>query len=439
MKRFFNPQTDVVLSMEEEAILLDQAQSDITEATTALAAAGRADDTDAALSDTSDISDSIEAPTEVDQALANDVKDMAVAGTDIDVGELEPSISDIDGVAVESVADMLKSVWNSIVAMLEKAWKFIKNFYDSFFGPIESLQKRIEKMQADYAALKGRKAVEGATVTVRGDPRAFMVGAKTVKINEVNFEIDRLTHFAKELFTKFPAVVLNVGKSMAAFYNNFGTSDTDTNLRVVVKAVSAAVTDMQRIALPGRTSHDDKYRDHSEKFIGNFSVDGSALHVEKLQGHGEDELMALCQMNFKVSNQGTDRGMRFSYQSQDTGKNESGITYPVRTPEEYIATLAKLRELVAVMLDYKRGHIGESLTEQGTKVRKASEKAISESKADDKTTAMLRRTLKMNISYSRWASQPMVGAMQGIARNINHQLTMFESAKKFFHQEKPAA
>lgn len=448
MKRFFNnqPAGDVVLSMEEEAILFDQAQSDIAESTAALSAAGRAAETDSGLDDVSEIVDSIEKPTEVDTALASDVKDMAVAGTDIAVDELDGGEGEegagVDGdgnISTEGITDTIREIWQSIMAMLAKAWKAIKNFFASIFGAIENIDKRIDKCLVLMKAHSGKVAtIARDAVQVKGRRDAFMMNGKALEVDQLPMEWKVLNGFVKNLFHKTPEHVLEFGKQAEDFFKSVTGQNVDAKTSELADKVSKNVFDYSKLIVAGGQSDVE-----SNSFIGNFSV--TVVGSENLRAATDPlaKMKAAQAVKFTVKNHGQngkdDRDANSAWsEAAGQGRTQTiGYSYAVKPADVYVKLLMELSEAAKTILEYKRGGFADKLEKQGDTLRNASNEAIRRLKEEDtKLAAALKPALGLNSTYSRWAGQPMSDCIKGIGFALSHQVLMCEKVQQYYSKQK---
>lgn len=134
MRKFIEraPARQVVrLSVEEEAILIDEQQQRLDDINSNDAQVDRLLDTSEVIDDVHAAVATVEEPGEVEQELVTAVADMAVAGTDANADDVI-NLTEA-GVVTESftgdVMDKLKKLWEKIRELMLAAWEQIKAFF----------------------------------------------------------------------------------------------------------------------------------------------------------------------------------------------------------------------------------------------------------------------------------------------------------------------
>lgn len=160
MKRHLQPvpKTQPHLSIEEEAIFIDEYNQSDAELNELGAAANRLIVTDEILVDAQSAIQQTWNAGDVDQSLVGAVADMAVAGTDADP---EVFAGPTEGLSAESFGSAIKNaalrIWEAIKAAIEKIWMAIKKFFSNiaeFFTGNKRKEEEARAKQLEEEALR---------------------------------------------------------------------------------------------------------------------------------------------------------------------------------------------------------------------------------------------------------------------------------------------
>lgn len=405
----------VVLSLEEEQILLQEAQQDAAEVATDLNEVDRLVEVTAGLEDLAVIADGIEEATPAEVALIETAGDMAVAGTDIPAEEVVPAMEAYKGgrIATENIRDTAASIWRQIQAFVKKVWEKIEGFFYKIFGTIPGLRKRLEALEESIDAAGG-KSVEGdkKKFKVSSGVSAFCVDHKPVKTEaDLKAAVKDTLDTYKWIFTNSADLVAQVGKELAGAIGDFDpTKGAEEQAKVVAETAK-------------------KYA----QSLGRSFPKGSTENLPKLDGFvviGGKQLLGNTRLVAKYFKDSTDAGVlgqldRYRRSSVElAGARDKDAAVP---SEFDFATLSiasakdlvkQAGEMLDLLEDFHRGKGWKEVKKVKTDLENASSKATtamsklkeSEEASERAVVPYFRAVLNFNGVYAGWTQKPYMGS-----------------------------
>lgn len=153
------PSVGTCVSMEEEVMMMADANEAANDAASGLAEVKELTDVSDGLEDLADVVDGIDAATDTDIALVETAVQMAVAGSSTEVEEVAPAMESFRGkkIATEGFRETASKIWETIKEMLKKVWERITSFFTNIFGAIPNLRRRIEALQSQLSQASASK------------------------------------------------------------------------------------------------------------------------------------------------------------------------------------------------------------------------------------------------------------------------------------------
>jgi hypothetical protein len=155
MQRHLKPVVPVVsLSVEEEAILLDEQNQTVNGLVADEVTIDRVVDANEIILDAEHVMQQVAQAGPVEQELLGAVADMAIAGGDM-AEEENPwqyhdpnSIHNSNESFVDSAMEKIKKLWEQIKAFLDRAWEAVKNFFKNIFSTTKPVKNKLDKLEA---------------------------------------------------------------------------------------------------------------------------------------------------------------------------------------------------------------------------------------------------------------------------------------------------
>jgi len=227
-----------VLALEEEEVIIDEAQTDGAEVATDLAEAERIVEVSDALEDLAVIADGIEEATPTEVALIENAGQMAVAGSDVEPEEVVPQMTEPvmaeDGTTVvqesfigrkistEGIREVARTIWENVKKFLKSIWEKITRFFHNIVAGVPRLQASIKSLKASVEAAKeaGKKA-EGKIEVSSGVAALSINGAAVTTGATLKKGLQELVMASKYVFESYAksaaARGYDVAKAIASF------------------------------------------------------------------------------------------------------------------------------------------------------------------------------------------------------------------------------
>jgi hypothetical protein len=402
---------DENISMEEEAIMLDESSQAAAETAQDLSEAERIVEVSDALEDLAVVAGSKDELTPQEAQLLETAGDMAVAGTDVDPDEIVPSMEsfkDANGkilgsIVMESFREKAKSLWEAILRILKDIWNKIEAFFYKIFGTIPRRRKQLAalKDKAEHASGLQRKEAKFSVAVNR-----YMVtgGAPIKTVEGYQKALGDVVKTAEWVYGPYVDSLGKKGDKIASALEDFNVdnpAESTDKLRAELPATAHA---------PGAVSHRSSRWEKFSVMKGHDLLGGVSLFSLSLEGKGGENTLAVLERERQAQ-------VHLS-ESQDKSKdNSSSIDFPTITPVQCESLIKDLEELFEAMEKYQRGKAKGEIEKTRKKIEAASKKAEgasskakeSEEAAERAAVPHYRALINFNIAYARWIESPIMG------------------------------
>ena len=437
------------ISMEEEAVMIDEAKSVEAEVPADLVEADRLEATSDSLEDLAVIADGIDEASPEEIALVRTVSDMAVAGTDVQSEEVIPetvvplqlevtgeagqstagsgSVAAIANeayigrkIATETIREVARNIWESIKKFLKEIWAKIEKFFYNILGEIPRLRRSIEGLKKRVEAVSESGKVAGKDkITINVGVAALSIDYKPVTTASATEKaIDDLAAMSKWVFGDYVNSLSSVGEKIATVITGFDAKAAGKSVDAMIQAAGNFIVDVK---ISGATKGSDKrYPDYSCKtsppLIGNVSL--MSRYKERV-GAEKETLAALDQC----------RTARLELNATSDTAKEGPKEFQIMpfTTSEMESILNKSEKLIDVLEDFKRGAKLTKITKTRKDIETASNKAetsVNTLKASDaagerEVVPYYRAILNFNKAYASWSASPIMTAHRHVITSIN--------------------
>lgn len=416
----------VVLSLEEEAVVISEVAADEAAITTELSEVARATDVSDAMEDLAVIADNIEEATPVEGALFDTAANMAVAGTDIEPTVLVPASESFKGRKLSAESMNIKAralaIWQQIKEALRRIWVRIESFFHKYFGMMPGLKRDIEAARKRVQASAGMTAAE-KKMPVTSGVRTLTVDGKVLKTEtEV---LDTLKVFKTVIGDVFgtSSAIKKSGEDILSAINAFDAEEPQ-------KEVAALVTKFRSYK---NTSSSFKPTSGFNSRYPGFSISATAplfnntsivFKQPATKETSDIAYLSMCARSGSFNVQTTDKVIA----------TPESIDFSVMSISGMESVLSICDDLVDVVETYQRS---KALTEASafkSKLAAVSEKAGSvidalNSKGETPNTAAVsayRALINMNTFYCNLIANPSTGLatnLQSTVRTMLHLIT----------------
>lgn len=406
------PLGDESISMEEEAIMLDESSTCAAEADQDLREAERIVEVANALEDLAVKAGSVDELSDSEAALLESAGDMAVAGTDTAPDEIVPSMESFrqDGkifgkVVMENFREKADRVWQNIKRILKEIWEKIGNFFYKIFGTIprkrKALKSLLEKVEASHSLARDQ-----AKFTV-GGARFMYVGATALKTAGA-YE-GALKEFEKTASWVYGDHVSHIKATSDEIAKHLESFDVEKPTEATA-AVAKALIGNRVKALPGLASSNGGSRwSNFEVSKGHDLLGGQALfHLTPKKTEGASDLAVLDYARQAM--------VQLAPSSDKAAPGGQSIEFQTMTQAEMIDSIKLLEKLLDHMEGYQRGKAKGEIEAAKKKIAAASEKAEkageskrgSENDADRVAIPHFRALVNFNVALARWVESPTI-------------------------------
>lgn len=407
------PLGDESISMEEEAIMLDESSTCAAEADQDLREAERIVEVANALEDLAIKAGSVDELSDSEAALLESAGDMAVAGTDTAPDEIVPameSFKDADGkilgkVVMENFREKADRVWQNIKKILKEIWEKIAQFFYKIFGTIprkrKALKSLLEKVEASHSLSR-----EQAKFTVAG-ARFMYVGANALKTaGAYEGALKEFVATAKWVYDDHVGHIKATSDEIAKHLEQFDVEKPTE----ATAAVAKALVNNRVKALPGLGSASAGSRwSNFEVQKGHDLLGGQALfHLTPKKTEGASDLAILDYARQAM--------VQLAPSSDKAAPTGQSIEFQTMTQAEMIDSIKLVEKLLDYMEGYQRGKAKGEIEAAKKKIAAASEKAEkageskrgSENDADRVAIPHFRALVNFNVALARWVESPTV-------------------------------
>lgn len=411
------------LSLEEEAVLVDEANTALTEANADMGEADHALDVSEALDDLAVIAEDIDEATPTEVALIENVAQAAVAGTDVGSEEIVPAMESYIGkrISTESLKDTARNIWASIQQLLKRIWKNIEEFFYKIFGSIPAKRRTIKALRDKLDDMSG-KVIDQKSFTVSSGVSSITVDDKALKSgSEVKSALDTQVEICKWAFNGYSAHLSKIGENIADAIADFDATKAEDSAKKVL-AASTAGSSVPK--MPGEKSAGSRFPgrkgDQSAALLGNVSVfvTGNDADMNGLTTLGALEMMRSISASVH----------RTSTSSKDTAKE---VTFTTMTTGDMKAIVDGAEKLLDVMEDWKRGSKFKDNLKARDKLEKATSKAQGSfdkvAKDEDNSSdaaAYFRGCANMNKAFANWVKDPQAALLTQSLTHVNAVLML---------------
>lgn len=391
-----------VLSLEEEAVVVDEAAQDTQEIAENLAEAERVLEVSDSLEDLAVVADSIEEATPTETALIENAAQMAVAGTEVAPEQIVPAMESFKGgkIATESIRDVARRIWENIQRLVKSIWERIVGYFrvNVILG---NLSKKIEAFEKKAKEAGDRKK-DANKIKIRVGASALAAGHKQAKNGaQIRNNFKTISNAAEYAFKENAEHVAKKGKAIADIIKDFEPENASKNLA----ALRATLAQQKAPKLPGQSGGGKKVGDFTV-FTGDDLMGGGNLKLKVYESDESDSpLGALDRMRSANAELDT------SAKPAPGGETEIDTL----TIGEVEGLLDDAKAVIKLMTEFHKGAQFTKLKSVGDELRNASSKAmtaVSKMKPTDagqgQVIAEYRAALNFNTAYTRWVHQPAI-------------------------------
>lgn len=407
------PLGDENISMEEEAIMLDESAQAAAEASQDLNEAERIVQVSNALEDLAVVAGSKEELTDHEAQLMENAGDMAVAGTDVSPDEIVPAMEAfrVDGkingkLAMENFREKADRLWQNIKKILKEIWEKITAFFYKIFGTIPRRRKALKAL-AEKVEETNSKTRDQAKFTVGGN-RFMYTGNTAVKTaGAYETAIKEFVASADWVYGDYVTGLKNLTENISKHLEQF---DVEKPQEATLAVAEALIKEGKASKIPQQ---------------GSWTGSGRWTNYEVAKGHellGGVSLFALVPKNpegvgpLAVLDHARQARVQLApSQDKETARGQS-IEFQTFSQTESLNIIKMLNKLLDAMEGYQRGKAKGEIEAAKKKIAAASEKAekageskrMSDDAGDQTAVPHFRALVNFNVALAKWVQEPTI-------------------------------
>ena len=371
------------ISMEEEALLIQESAGDLAEAEAEIEDAQELADTSDALEDLAMVADGIDEASENEVALVEAGVQLATAGSDLEVEDVAPGLESYVGrrISTEGIKETARAIYDAIVRAIKKFWEKIKAFFRKTVGTLANLKRSAEKLRQRAGDCHGKTPKE-KQIEVGSEINALSTDFKAPKTGAAILGvIESTAKLLDESLDQHNTETAKVGEKLADALNDFDADDA-TKAKASLSKVCLAFGLTSKTFTGAKTQSSVDTRYPSGAGISYSVVDNipgnRILVITKVNKAGTDPM-------------GTASALRGSkaHLASCTDKDKDPVTeatVTAVTPGEAEKLADKIIDMVTVIAAFENGKGRKDADKAKERVEKACAKAkerMDKVKADD--------------------------------------------------------
>jgi hypothetical protein len=399
-----------VMSAEEEAIVVAEAEQNITEATSELSDAERMLGVADGMDDLAVIAGNIQEATPTEAALIENAASQAVAGTGLESTELVPAAESFVGkrIAAEDFRQKAKSIFENVQKTLDGIWAKIIAWFKEYFGQLNRTRVFLEKViEGVKETAKENQEIKNKDFSVTAKAILTVNGSCVKNIGEFTAALGTFGDLTGNL-TKAASTIAAYGDDIADGMNKFTAADGNSAAEHILESAEKTFKDYKTIsgvALVGRKGSqvvngmDERY---SVPLLGNTQVVARAPAGAK-QGTIHHQLECRRQTTILLL-------------KTEENATVDKVTFQTPTLDQTVTMLEKALELITDVQKFDASSEMKKMLDCRNKIKTAAAKvtkALSEIKdtdtGGDAAVSLGRSIINLSFSYAN-----MVGQSQSV-------------------------
>jgi hypothetical protein len=419
-----------ILSMEEEQVMLDEANQSAAAADDDLNDAERLIDVTDSMEDMAVIADGIEEATPGETQLMETVGSMAVAGSELEPEVIVPALESYVGrrISTESIRETAKAIWKQILQNLERVWAYIEDFFYKTFGTIPSLRKRVKSLRDSVDDQAGRQ-LEDKKIKVSIGVKALSVDHKTPS-NEADLK-KGLSTMAEAVAHTYGAgmdALASLGETIAKNISDFDPESADRSTKKFVVEVKQSL----KKYVKDSGTNSDRFPGFIAKMQPALPGNVSLVTREPKGGTSDS--------NDTIDLEYLDKMRRSGVELVPTSEKDKAVPDSFDMTTMSHSGMTSTLDIIDKMLDnletFGRGKRAAELKKTKSKLKSASEKAASAmekaEKSDDaaekRAAVYYRAQLNFNSAYARWGQSPAVPLLNASLATIRASMAVIQKS-----------
>lgn len=403
------PAPYVTASLEEDAVLVNEAAQELSTVDTELHHIRHMQDIANTFDDIIKYSPAIDRAEPIDLLMVKAAAQLAVAGSDVEVHEIVPSIERYRGrtINMESFRSFLSGVWRSIVEALKRVWAATTAFLSAVIGTVPRMRFFLNRMISKLEATD-RQSAWPESVTVGVELYALSVKDKLPKnVNEILERVDVLSEHVEFYLGEYLDTAKMVYNDLALGLEHYDEDNPESALNALSDDAIALANRNTPLTLSKKAVADPRFSSTNYVQLPPLPGDRSIFIRRAAIPSGAEPLVRAEAIQLNVPT------------IQDTRHYRKAVEYQentLKTPDA--ASLVKLCNACLVMCDYvvRYNDALVAIAKDRDRMLVASKDLVD--RADDQTSALGRSAKDVN--YYRAAIRFNAFVTAAVAQPCSH-------------------
>lgn len=393
------------------------------------------------LEDLAVVADSVEEATPQEVQLVQVAGDLATAGIEeVSGDDLVPAAESFVGgkIAVESITEQVKSIWQNIKRWLKEVWARVEKFFYNIFGAIPRLRKDVK------GALERLEKIEDEGKVIGKDNKTFEITSGIAGLLVGSTPVKKDTDFIKALETSKSALssvfkttaIAKAGDKLAAAFDKFDPATPEAAAKSLDKVLTTTqdALDEMSSGLALKAVGISKWSDFD--VLAQEGLLGGKALVGRVRKAGQRQTI------LEAAEKSRSFRLEFTSLANKEVKLPDSVKFETMSVSKMKDVLKAVEGLLDVLEDFHRGTGRKDLLKAKDKLVSASDKLESRFKtADDaKEREILpyaRAMYKLNTMYTTVVSASTIQGYQlGLANVRTALLLVAKSAAQYKAQDK---
>lgn len=405
-----DPLGDENISMEEEALMIDEADQSAQEVNQDLGDAERIVQVAESLEDLAVVAGSKEELSPHEAHLMEKAGDMAVAGTDVEPDEIVPAMESFKGadgkisgkLAMENFKETASRLWENIKRILKEVWSKIEAFFYKIFGTIPSQRRKLKDLAARVSEANS-KTRENAKFTIATN-RYMVTGSTAIKTGAAyDSALKEFVATSKWVYGTYVSGLKGDGEKIAKALEDFDVEKPNEATDQLASALGGGQAKVPGGKAAGGSRWPKHKVEQGHDLLGGVSL--FTISPEKGEGGALARLEQLRQAQCELAPS-----------SEKAKDNSSTVEFTTLGQPEASSMIKDCEAILDAMEDYQRGKAKGEIQTTKKKIEAASgkaETAAGKLKASDDADGKAaipnyRALINFNVSYARWVQSPII-------------------------------
>lgn len=344
--------------------------------------------------------------TEGEVALAEQVADLATAGSDESAETVMPAVESYIGskVATEGFREVVRNIIETIKRMIKKIVERLKAFWRKMTSRLSALRRSAEELKKRAGNMSGKHSKEKKFEVGGSVARLISYENKPVKNGtELVTGLRDLTGDLNDLATKYCPEVAKVGEKIADHLNSFDPEKGLEELKGLNKVVGDMFESMAKGADASKSSSDSRFTSKDTKLTASDPLlGGKTLFCSVWSGSNDGDSRDAARRLQSAS--------IFMADSKKDQTDPESASLDVFTPSQVQDIAEEVIRGCEIMRRYTEGKGLKDMEKAGDAVRKAADKIggrkVDEDNVKQENQSATRLAIQYGSTYVTWTKEP---------------------------------